>query len=335
MAEKKILILHDHKAGIIAKHLIYSKWSICISSPGFCWHLFTRVTHIEVRKSSILIPWPESKRKSFFVLAVPSFWQSFSLLALVASCILLLPSLLRSFTFSELWSFLSAGLGGPICTVAGAGITEGDWKVRFRCWCPEILLLFWPKLSTGRFCVPCPSGVLEEWELAVWGGLEVGRNVGGIGRGAGVAAAGRRGGCSGGGVAVVLSLEASKRLLHDGCIRLFRWDILCFLVIRGLLKLEFKTHFCNNKKKIIKICRIKVCSCSEKGAFLNRQLLKTLLSYLKIAVKQGSIAAKHTVYFTQFLILRFRKLFFKSTAERLWEKASSAALSKASPKRLG
>lgn len=87
-------------------------------------------------------------------------------------------------------------------------------------------------LSRGRSCVPRPSGVLGEIELAVWGGLE-----------AGGWAAGRDGGAGAAVVRVAFLLGAGGGLLKDGWIRLERWEILGFLFIRGSMKLKSKSRF--------------------------------------------------------------------------------------------
>ena len=251
MARKKKMILHDHTAGIMARHFMYSKWKnrpFVFPVPVF----FTRVTHTVVMKSSALIASPESKREDCFSLAVSSFLRSFSSsLPLVLCCILLSPFCLHSVTILGFWCsavcFLLASLGGSTRFAAGAAIPRGVWEVYFCCWSSWMLLLFWLKLSTGRSWVPRPSGVLGELVLVVWGGLEVGRRVGGSSRADGVAADARAGG--GGGAAVAFSMEAGKRPVNDGWTWLVRRDILCFLLIRGLIKSEFKSRFCNNKKK--------------------------------------------------------------------------------------
>lgn len=91
-------------------------------------------------------------------------------------------------------------------------------------------------LSTGRSCVPRPSGVLGEMELAVWGGLEAGGWAAGRDGGVGAAVAG-----------AAFLLGAGGCPLKDGWSRLLRWEILGFLFIRGSMKLKSESRFCKIK----------------------------------------------------------------------------------------
>lgn len=63
------------------------------------------------------------------------------------------------------------------------------------------------------------------------------------------------------------------------------WSILCFLLITGLIKSEARGPFCKDDHN-------QFCSRAEKAEFLNWQLLKAHLSYLKQPVKQGGATAK-------------------------------------------